>query len=921
MAVQEPVYSVGRKYEGKDVYGDWRLITLTSQNYDGTFQAVVHDGYNTCWRRVHKANLRVQRSMRGLLPTPKTHDLAKNWICPTCNNVNFPNRTFCNNKPCGAQRPATGNDQFKYWDKDQTDIPRLQMEQQNTIGHGTPSTSPHSERTERSNSFYGTEEWQHQHHQYMMQNVCGYTSPSPFYGYHYGYSHVQRRGIPMQPNPDVYANQVPSFNHQHGDNVSQFNYPKFSQNVEFAGFQSQNPLSLEGFQCQNNATENNVDAHQDQIFADRSISSTNATTSPSSIPELVPEESTAQEESASSSHDVTEMATAPEPEETYNPQERQDESRTISKDSAKSLSIQVDDIDDMLDLQSPVPASPTHSQGSCVPSFGNERFDETPSLSEQSSPTHALVMQMLGSPQRKSGCGFLPPTPNCVSEQTSPTHCFVGSPMNPMNPGLIIPSNQSSPNHRQQFPMPLQGMGMPGFVPGTPVNGCLIPLMMNGQSPTHAVQFSHPPSPMKNQENPCIMNPSQPTSPNRDRPSLAVNVPETPKSVAMSSPTRPHPSFFVSPMVSPLPQSPIRLVEDEFYPQVFPREECVEESQTNCTSPVSMPRSLLEEPRISNLLNPMHEMPDPIEGPAPQEADEHTPDNVECTEISFVKRVGAALNLLPDVEQEQDEEWNEDQYDEWITGRKGEKGKGKGKNNKYLSYEEQYYNYKYGSKFNGFTNKYNTTTNQSFGGKGQFISKFSNGEKGYWNNYEEYGANNWYEKGEDMNAYDYSGNLNPSLSWRRVKRDEADNTSTAVNSAEDMASLEENQELYGRNRRYDFYHKKKPPVIYSEATIQALRGKGHPLMQTYADDPKNVIIAWQKLQAKDRKKCLEDLLDIGITVTDYQQGEAILAVFEAILKHGVKKQWLKHLNRILINIPPMNRRILWKKLIMLIDEF
>jgi hypothetical protein len=95
----------------------------------------------------------------------------------------------------------------------------------------------------------------------------------------------------------------------------------------------------------------------------------------------------------------------------------------------------------------------------------------------------------------------------------------------------------------------------------------------------------------------------------------------------------------------------------------------------------------------------------------------------------------------------------------------------------------------------------------------------------------------------------------------------------------------------------------------------------HPLIITYADDPKNVIIAWQKLQPKDRKKCLEDLLEAGIKSNDSGDDEAIIAVFSAILKHGVKKQWLKHLNRTLVNVPMGSRKTLWRKLIQLLEEF
>lgn len=175
-----------------------------------------------------------------------------------------------------------------------------------------------------------------------------------------------------------------------------------------------------------------------------------------------------------------------------------------------------------------------------------------------------------------------------------------------------------------------------------------------------------------------------------------------------------------------------------------------------------------------------------------------------------------------------------------------------------------------------------------------------------------------------------SPGVTPPLSWRKVvKKEESreDTLSTTVTSgtAEDMVSTEENgEETEIKNERSSQYSKKRTSATSMSNRSYDVKSRvknAHPLIMTYADDPKNVIIAWQKLQPKDRKKCLEDLLDIGIKSSDSAEEEAIIAVFSAILKHGVKKQWLKHLNRTLVNVPAGSRKILWRKLIQLLEEF
>jgi len=94
----------------------------------------------------------------------------------------------------------------------------------------------------------------------------------------------------------------------------------------------------------------------------------------------------------------------------------------------------------------------------------------------------------------------------------------------------------------------------------------------------------------------------------------------------------------------------------------------------------------------------------------------------------------------------------------------------------------------------------------------------------------------------------------------------------------------------------------------------------HPLMQSYQEDPRNVILTWQKLPAKERKRSLEDLIERALLLDDGDEGDAVLVVFIAILRHGVKKQWLKQLNRIMHNAS-IERKGLWIRLHRTLGEF
>lgn len=88
------------------------------------------------------------------------------------------------------------------------------------------------------------------------------------------------------------------------------------------------------------------------------------------------------------------------------------------------------------------------------------------------------------------------------------------------------------------------------------------------------------------------------------------------------------------------------------------------------------------------------------------------------------------------------------------------------------------------------------------------------------------------------------------------------------------------------------------------------RAQWHPLLETYWADPKQVTIAWQKLQPVDRKKSLEDLVEGGLSVNP-REATAVVAIVTSILKHGVKKTWLKSLGRILDSHPkkPICRKL------------
>jgi hypothetical protein len=265
-------------------------------------------------------------------------------------------------------------------------------------------------------------------------------------------------------------------------------------------------------------------------------------------------------------------------------------------------------------------------------------------------------------------------------------------------------------------------------------------------------------------------------------------------------------------------------------------------------------------------------------------------------------------------------------------------------NDYYADKNDGYYSSRY-NKFYGFKNYQNLPT--------QPCSKYgSNPKASVSKNFSPLQSSNsrntceklnWQQKSDDwMNVDSFaatgdtytnrtpSPGVTPPLSWRKVvKKEESreDTLSTTVTSgtAEDMVSTEENgEETEIKNERSSQYSKKRTSATSMSNRSYDVKSRvknAHPLIMTYADDPKNVIIAWQKLQPKDRKKCLEDLLDIGIKSSDSAEEEAIIAVFSAILKHGVKKQWLKHLNRTLVNVPAGSRKILWRKLIQLLEEF
>jgi len=49
---------IGGEYEGKAADGSWWPCRITANNYDGTFEASVHDAYNSKWSKVHRMNLR-----------------------------------------------------------------------------------------------------------------------------------------------------------------------------------------------------------------------------------------------------------------------------------------------------------------------------------------------------------------------------------------------------------------------------------------------------------------------------------------------------------------------------------------------------------------------------------------------------------------------------------------------------------------------------------------------------------------------------------------------------------------------------------------------------------------------------------------------------------------------------------------------
>lgn len=49
---------IGGEYEGKAADGSWWPCRITANNYDGTFEASVHDAYNSKWSNVHRMNLR-----------------------------------------------------------------------------------------------------------------------------------------------------------------------------------------------------------------------------------------------------------------------------------------------------------------------------------------------------------------------------------------------------------------------------------------------------------------------------------------------------------------------------------------------------------------------------------------------------------------------------------------------------------------------------------------------------------------------------------------------------------------------------------------------------------------------------------------------------------------------------------------------
>jgi len=49
---------IGGEYEGKAADGSWWPCRITSNNSDGTFEASVHDAYNSKWSKVHRMNLR-----------------------------------------------------------------------------------------------------------------------------------------------------------------------------------------------------------------------------------------------------------------------------------------------------------------------------------------------------------------------------------------------------------------------------------------------------------------------------------------------------------------------------------------------------------------------------------------------------------------------------------------------------------------------------------------------------------------------------------------------------------------------------------------------------------------------------------------------------------------------------------------------
>eukprot|EP00397_Hematodinium_sp_SG-2012_P003979 GEMP01003989.1.p1 GENE.GEMP01003989.1~~GEMP01003989.1.p1 ORF type:complete len:756 (+),score=141.35 GEMP01003989.1:53-2320(+) len=755
--MEEIKFRVGYKYEGKDIHGDWRLITLTSDNSDGTFQAVVHDGFNSLWCNVHKTNLRRQHVTHGLLPLPKSTEYGVK----------------------AESGSRFSRDRFLR----------------------TPSTSPDSCRGGREN--YGN-----------------YRSPSPYFGYQYntrGYNPTSDKNFPSVADPMGSSQQEPC-----------------PQNVNY-------PYPQPYF----------IAATQPQF--------------------------TTYGQTPASSH-TTPFAVAP----GFIPQ-------PAAASPAPSAAPQLNDMQEQ--KENPDQHSSAQLQDFEVQQLRQQIYNTY--LAQQTVVLPMAYPMIYAAPQylqyqATANVGGVPQSP----QYQSPTN-------------LSTPFPAQTPYGLKQRPMEhvKQQQEIMPVLPDHEFSQEQQEVPTTGHYAQEKLQLGSSDNSAQAENDACATN----SFDEEPEPEGYTTEPPSPRYVPSSQQL-----FPMSPVAyMNVPTSPM-------HPRGYPI------VQQNLISPTHYskqgqqqvyPNSYL--PSLDNVRQHVRETPSP-DIYASQSS--HTQHPAENKGYGAVEPVAAASQ--PGRNGKRVVKKSHEHSDATAPLYKGDAGPNVEMMNIY-----DYWHETEKEAVSATKQLARSTEKAPYGKRGRKAQNAVDGKKvetEKWQVKQPLKANPKTAFGPQhkgplsqvcFEGFDVACNPSPKSTprtgwtkiWRRVDPKE-DVPSTTVTSTEGEDDADARSKEDGSRRH----------VQHRPRTSQGFR---HPLVETYRKDPKNVIIAWQQLQPKDRKKSLEQLVECVANAGDADGGLSVVAVFSAILKHGVKKQWLKHLNRMVNNVEEPNRKAVWGRLSRMLEDF